>query len=281
MGKSDWWDRSWNSFGGCSPHSPGCRNCYAAQTAADGCAARGMRGIHIPDLTTMVRGRAVFNGKLSVLPRGSRGWTWPLRWPGARHPLLGDGKPSLIFVGDMADIFHPRRPRSVVDDTVGAIVISDHIGLIVTRRTKAMAAYFTDGPTRHTLKRWQAHLWLGFSGENQKWFDKRWRYMRPLADKGWTIFCSISPMIGPVTLPPDFLALGQRGWAICSGEEGRAPIVCRHMDPNWARKVRDQCARAGVAFFFKQMASKRPMPPDLLIRQFPRVRLPAGNRAQP
>jgi len=41
----------------------------------------------------------------------------------------------------------------------------------------------------------------------------------------------------------------------------------------WARSVRDQCAKAGVAFFQKQMSAvKRKMPPipdDLMIRQFP------------
>lgn len=38
-------------------------------------------------------------------------------------------------------------------------------------------------------------------------------------------------------------------WIICGGESGPG---ARPMHPDWARAVRDQCAAAGVAFFFKQ-----------------------------
>jgi protein gp37 len=30
------------------------------------------------------------------------------------------------------------------------------------------------------------------------------------------------------------------------------------MDPGWVRDIRDQCVRAGVAFFFKQWGGLRP-----------------------
>ena len=38
-------------------------------------------------------------------------------------------------------------------------------------------------------------------------------------------------------------------WIICGGESGPG---ARPMHPDWARSVRDQCAAAGVAYFFKQ-----------------------------
>lgn len=38
-------------------------------------------------------------------------------------------------------------------------------------------------------------------------------------------------------------------WIICGGESGSG---ARPMHPDWARSVRDQCAVAGVPFFFKQ-----------------------------
>jgi protein gp37 len=41
------------------------------------------------------------------------------------------------------------------------------------------------------------------------------------------------------------------------------------MEPAWARALRDECAAAKVAFFIKQMTRKRPIPDDLLVRQFP------------
>jgi hypothetical protein len=38
-------------------------------------------------------------------------------------------------------------------------------------------------------------------------------------------------------------------WVICGGESGPK---ARPMHPDWARSLRDQCAAAGVPFFFKQ-----------------------------
>ena len=93
--------------------------------------------------------------------------------------------------------------------------------------------------------------------------------MRPLAAEGWICFSSIAPMIGPVVLPPDFLALCERGWVICSGEEKHKN--CRQLDADWARGLRDQCASSNTPFFMKQMSRRAPIPPDLFIRQFPRV----------
>jgi len=38
-------------------------------------------------------------------------------------------------------------------------------------------------------------------------------------------------------------------WFIAGGESGPG---ARHMQPDWARSLRDQCSTAGVSFFFKQ-----------------------------
>jgi protein gp37 len=43
------------------------------------------------------------------------------------------------------------------------------------------------------------------------------------------------------------------------------------MDVEWARALCDQCKAAGIPFFMKQLGMKRPIPRDLLIRQFPAV----------
>ncbi len=44
-------------------------------------------------------------------------------------------------------------------------------------------------------------------------------------------------------------------WVIVGGESGPR---ARPMHPDWARSLRDQCAAAGVAFFFKQWGEWRP-----------------------
>jgi protein gp37 len=148
------------------------------------------------------------------------------------------------------------------------IALSNHIGQLLTKRPHRMAAYFSTLPSG-TQQRWRQKLWLGFSAERQQEFDERWPHMRKLAERGWTVFASVAPMLAPVRLPPDFLAYGDRIQVICSGEQGRG---ARFMDLDWARAVRDQCAAAGVPFFFLQCAGRQPIPHDLFVRQFPAVR---------
>ena len=77
-------------------------------------------------------------------------------------------------------------------------------------------------------------------------------------------------MIGPVKLPPDFLAYGNRVWVIVGGEQRtNANHVPRPMDPDWARALRDQCEKAGVWFNLLQMSGRKDIPHDLFVRQFP------------
>src|SRR3954454_9118292 len=129
----------------------------------------------------------------------------------------------------MADLFHERRPKWVIDRTLGTIAASRHIGMLLTKRANNMAQYFADAAlSSGAISRWQAHLWIGFSAERQKELDLRWPPLRNLAARGWTVFISIAPMLAPVTLPPDFLALGSRGWVIVSGEQG-PHHRCRNM----------------------------------------------------
>ena len=268
-GLDHWWDHTWNPVGGCSHGSPGCALCYAQQEAGTkSWPFAGSAGIH--DGVTDVKGkRRIFNGKLNVAPSGHRLWAWPLKWPAAKRPKLGPGKPSLIFVGDMADLFHEERPDEIIDRVCATIAISDHIGELLTKRTRRLADYFAALDLR-TVRRWQPKLWLGFSAERQREFDVRWSDLSALAEAGWRVFVSIAPMLGPVKLPANFLALGPRTWVIVAGEQG-PHAMCRDTDPNWARAVRDQCAGARIPFFMKQMAKGAPIPPDLQIRQFPSV----------
>ena len=57
----------------------------------------------------------------------------------------------------------------------------------------------------------------------------------------------------------------QISWLVCGGESGPN---ARPMHPDWARSIRDQCAAAGVPFFFKQWGGWKPWAPgdgDVLI----------------
>jgi len=270
-GESWWWDTGGvlNPVGGCEPVSPGCRNCFAPPWIA---IHTHREDIH-RDVIKQVNGRWVFNGEATALSKKHLLWRSLRNWPGAKHPKLGPGRPSLIHVGGMADLFYERQPDEVISRVCATIAMSAHIGLLLTKRTARMADYFAALDPR-TVSRWQPHIWAGFSAEDQEWFDRRWPDMRRLAGLGLFIFVSIAPMIGPVRLPDDLLALGQQTWVIVSGEQRVTGTRPRPMKRQWVRDLRDQCAEAGVAFFLKQMSSGAAIPPDLRgLRQFPSVPL--------
>jgi protein gp37 len=67
-------------------------------------------------------------------------------------------------------------------------------------------------------------------------------------------------------------------WVIVNGHEKVPHVRCRDTHPDWMRALRDQCAGAGVPFFVKGMSFKRPIPLDLLIREFPAVRVAESGR---
>ena len=268
-GESWWWDIGWNPFHGCFPVSPGCKNCFIPFWLASHTHPTDAGAVQ-HGIITRVNGQWVFNGNLTVLRKGHPSWKFPLEWPGAEHPKLGDGKSSLIWIGDCTDVFIENRPKEIISRALATVVISKHIGLVLEKRTGLMADYFAALDPR-TVMRWQPKLWLGFSAENQEWFDRLWPDMRRLAEAGWFVFVSIAPMLGPVTLPPDFFSLGQRTWVIVSGEQRVPGTRPRPMKRQCARDVRDQCAEAGIPFFIKQMSNGAPIPPDLKIRQFPSV----------
>jgi len=267
----EWTDATWNPIGGCSVASPGCKPCYAMQLA-------GTRLLHHPlyaGTTNKESGRPVFNGKMTAAADDHDVWSWPVRWRGARAPKLGAGRQSLIFVGDMADLFHANRPRAMIDRTATGILYARHIGQLLTKRPDIMAEYFYE---LLRADRWRdfshpllgkpnfadeatfdnsvrRRFWLGTSAERQKEFDERWPHLRCMADLGFTVFISYEPAMGPLVLPADFLALGKRAQVIAGGVSGRWPWAPH---PDWFRSVRDQCGAAGVAFFFKQWGEWAP-----------------------
>ncbi len=261
----EWTDATWNPIGGCEIASPGCIHCYAQGL----CGTRLKTHPLYEGTTSLVKGKPVFNGTLTQAADDHKVWRWPVTWRGAKQPKLGAGKPSLIFVGDMSDLFHKNRPRAVIDKVVGGIIHSRHIGQLLTKRADVMCDYFEDlhadgrwfhfphplfGKPNFAPSAWVGdalipRLWLGISAERQKEFDERWPYLRVLAALGYTVFVSYEPAIGPLRLPDDFLALGRRAQVISGGESGKN---ARPPHPRWFPRLRDQCAEADVAYFHKQ-----------------------------
>ncbi|MEK6536055.1 MAG: DUF5131 family protein, partial [Actinomycetota bacterium] len=94
---------------------------------------------------------------------------------------------------------------------------------------------------------WPDNIWMGVSVENA---DYAYRIDHPRATSAATKFLSLEPLLGP--LPG--LNLEGIDWVIVGGESGPG---ARSMDPSWVTDIRDQCAKAGVPFFFKQWGGVR------------------------
>jgi len=147
-------------------------------------------------------------------------------------------KPVRCFVCSMADLFHPLVPDDFLKE--GFEVMADlpqHVFMILTKRIER-AARWANYPD---------NVWLGTSVEDAKVVE-RIDTLRQAPAK--TRFVSFEPLIGPVGR----LDLTGIHWAIVGGESGNG---FRPMNHAWARAIRDQCVRAGTAFFFKQSASVR------------------------
>ena len=110
-----------------------------------------------------------------------------------------------------------------------------------------------------------ANVWLGATCVTQEEIERDLPKLRRSAAA--VRFLSIEPQIERINLRGRLAGIH---WVINGGESGphhRAFALA------WARDLRDQCAQAGVPFFFKQIGARTPrdedIPEDLRVRQFP------------
>jgi len=109
------------------------------------------------------------------------------------------------------------------------------------------------------------NVWLGVSAERQ--LEANERIPDLLATPATLRLVSAEPLLGAINFDEASKGcLGARpmqetwettglGWIIVGGESGSG---ARPMHPDWAREIRDQCAAAGVPFFFKQWGNWAP-----------------------
>lgn len=74
-----------------------------------------------------------------------------------------------------------------------------------------------------------SNVTLGFSAENQEWFNKRWSHMRKIAEAGWRVNCSYEPALGPIDFGDALPLLSQ---VIFGGHSGPNAKPC---NVQWAR----------------------------------------------
>ncbi len=163
-----------------------------------------------------------------------RGFDLQLR-PERLHQPLKWKAPRLIFVNSMSDLFHEDVPFDFIQAVFEVMRdASWHTFQVLTKRSRRLRQLAGDLP-------WPDNVWMGVSVENQRWTSRVDDLRRvPAVIR----FLSCEPLLGP-------LQLDLRGihWVIVGGESGPR---ARPMKAEWARSIRDQCAAAGVPFFFKQ-----------------------------
>ena len=241
--KIEWTDSTFNPWIGCQHVSPGCDHCYAeAQNTFRRWTAGGSWG-----------------PKAERRRTSEAYWRNPLRWnAGSERFELEHGHRRRVFCASLCDIFDNQVPdqwRRDLFDLIRATPLL--VWQLLTKRPQNIGKMLPpDWGTGY------ANVWLGVTCEDQGYYEQRW----PILARIPTVvrFVSYEPALGPLTPTPSNGLLPD--WIICGGESGRG---ARMMDPAWARCLRDHCRDLGLHFFMKQMTGKKPIPADLLVRQFP------------
>ena len=222
--KIEWTESTWNPVRGCTRVSEGCRFCYAERIAAR-FSGKGM----------------AYEGLAKNTKAGPR-WTQevqivrellnePLKWK----------KPRRIFVNSMSDLFHEKIELSYIQEVFAVMEKADrHQFQVLTKRAERLLELNSKLP-------WPPNVWMGVSVEDERVIDR----IDALRQTDAHIkFLSLEPLLG--ALPN--LELDGIDWVIVGGESGPG---AREMKKKWVIDIREQCADANVAFFFKQWGGKR------------------------
>ncbi len=246
--KIEWTDHTFNPWIGCQKVSPGCDHCYAE---------------------ALMDKRY---GKVQWGPHGERkrtseaNWKLPLRWAKtarSQHGLYPNAyRRPRVFCASLADVWDNQVPKEWRADLFHLIWATPELDwLLLTKRPENIRKMLPGAIGETELWPWP-NVWLGTTAEDQARYDRRWLALNDIPAR--VRFISYEPAIGPMIPKSAFVP----DWIICGGESGPG---ARFMNPAWARTLREHCAHHGIAFFMKQMTGKKPIPDDLMVRQFPRA----------
>ena len=241
-----WCDATFNPWIGCQKVSAGCDNCYAETQNKFRKWNGGEWGPHAPRKRT-----------------SAQNWRGPLAWNVHHDEFFAQhGRRRRVFCSSLADVFDNQAPVGARDDLWALIAETPKLDwLLLTKRPenirKMLPALWPD--------KFQ-NVWLGVTAEDQAAYDRRWPILRdiPAAVR----FISYEPAIGPLWVLGEDQHSIMPHWLICGGESGAG---YRDMPTSWVSDIGWICRANGVAFFFKQMAGKKPIPDQLLVREFPVV----------
>lgn len=222
----EWTDETWNPMTGCTKISSGCDHCYAHTVAHTKTRESYLRQLPVKDTPA--------NREDPFAPRfWEERLTKPLSWR----------EPRRIFVNSMSDVFHAHFSLEQIRRVFDVMHEAHwHQFQVLTKRPERALRLADDLP-------WAPNIWIGTSIENME-VARRADALRGIQQAS-VRFISAEPLLGPL----DDLDLRGIDWLIGGGESGAG---YRPVDLRWAIGLRDACARAGVAFFWKQWGGRTP-----------------------
>ncbi len=288
----EWTEATWNPVTGCSVLSPGCKFCYAMKMAGTRLKHHPSRaGLTTETKAGPVwngtvrlneqwldqplrwkRGRMIFvcaHGDLfhEDVPDEWIDRVFAVMALSPQHTFQVLTKRSArmrAYLSVDPDVLRDRWFRAVPAGKWFVSVSEAYAGLHPHASDEMRALYH-----RHALTWPLPNVWLGVSAERKREASER---VPDLLETPAAIrFVSAEPLLGPINFRSidvdgyyEVLPLGagwldrleegetegpRLDWIIVGGESGPD---ARPMHPDWARTIRDQCAAAGVPFFFKQ-----------------------------
>jgi protein gp37 len=281
----EWTESTWSPVTGCTRVSEGCRNCYAERLTATRLASQPKyAGLALLD----AKREAHWTGEIRL---HEAELAVPLKWRRGRMIFvcsmsdLFHEKVPFEFVDKVFAVMAlcpqhtfqvlTKRPERMAEYLRLCYIQATQGGRgILSRREDEVAdrvvpAWFfiadcwsEDRPLPDPMRP-LPNVWLGTSVEDQRTADERIPHL--LQCPAAVRFLSCEPLLNSIDLrsigwerriaeggriTTDALAAGGISWVIVGGESGPG---ARPMHPDWACSLRDQCAAAGVPFFFKQI----------------------------
>jgi protein gp37 len=276
--KIEWTDHTFNPWIGCTKVSPACDHCYAETSTP----ARVLRGT----------GNETWGPHSVRRRTSPATWRKPHQWNKKSFELQQAGRmPLRVFCASLADVFDNHKSIDPQWRTDLFTLIEETSFLtwqLLTKRPQNIMKMVPES-WRAGLPR---NVWIGTTVENQEEANRRIPALLKVPAAIHFLSCEPllgEVSVAGMAIGGTLWIGGQRGcggthnhagragvvyhryyhevdpraphhhhderckkgldWVICGGESG---ANARPMNPEWARSLRDQCARAGVPFFFKQ-----------------------------
>lgn len=269
--KIAWCDHTVNFWIGCTRVGPGCDHCYAADMAKR------------YDWVEWGRGKPRKRTAEST-------WDQP-RILNNRHRRAGTL--GLVFTNSLADFFDNEVEQGWRDDAFEIMRATPSlVWLVLTKRPQNILRMVPG-------ERLPMNVCLGMTAVSQGEFDRDFPHLQEAGQRlgALELFLSYEPALAPLRINhflPSRLHEGEKcsprtgrrlaldrfntwtevegaadrglGWVIGGGESGPG---ARDAFGGWFQALLEDCDEARIPYFQKQMARGRPIPPELMVREWP------------